>query len=76
MVTADPSRLGVFKTPVAAGRGTGGRLHGIVPGQPRESIRHYRIETTRAGEMMPEFGRSLVHDEGPAFITEWIESLE
>jgi len=76
VATADPYRLGVFKTPVAAGRGTGGRLYGIVPGKPHESILHYRIETTRAGEMMPEFGRSLVHTEGLALITEWIEGIE
>ncbi len=74
--TADPYRLGVFKTPVAAGRGTGGRLYGIVPGKPHESIMHYRLETTNAGEMMPEFGRSLVHVEGLALITEWIEGME
>ncbi len=76
VATADPYRLGVFKTPVAAGRGTGGRLYGIVPGKPHESIMHYRLETTNAGEMMPEFGRSLVHAEGLALITEWIEGME
>lgn len=76
VATADPYRLGVFKTPVAAGRGTGGRLYGIVPGAPHESILHYRVETTKAGEMMPEFGRSLVHEEGVALITEWIEGME
>jgi len=76
VATADPYRLGVFKTPVAAGRGTGGRLYGIVPGAPHDSILHYRVETTKAGEMMPEFGRSLVHEEGVALITEWIEGME
>ncbi len=76
VATADPYRLGVFKTPVAAGRGTGGRLYGIVPSKPQESILHYRVETTKAGEMMPEFGRSLVHVEGLALITEWIEGIE
>lgn len=74
--TADPYRLGVFKTPVAAGRGTGGRLYGIVPGKPHESIMHYRVETTKAGEMMPEFGRSLVHEEGVNLISEWIGGME
>ena len=76
VATVDPYRLGVLKTPVAAGRGTGGRLYGIVPGKPHESIMHYRVETTNAGEMMPEFGRSLVHEEGVALLTEWIEGME
>ena len=76
VATADPYRLGVMKTPVAAGRGTGGRLYSIVPGHPQESIMHYRVQTTTAGEMMPEFGRSLVHAEGVALLTEWIEGME
>ena len=37
---------------------------------------HYRVETTNAGEMMPEFGRSLVHEEGVALLTELIEGME
>lgn len=71
----DPYQLGVFKTPVAAGKGTGGRLYGIVPGKPDESILLYRLETTQSGSMMPEFGRSLVHDESVALIREWISSM-
>lgn len=71
----DPYQLGVFKTPVAAGKGTGGRLYGIVPGKPKESILLYRLETTQSGSMMPEFGRSLVHDESVALIREWISSM-
>lgn len=72
IATTDPYRLGVFKTPVAAGRGTGGRLYGIVPGKPHESIMHHRVATVAAGEMMPEFGRSLVHEEGLELLTQWI----
>jgi len=68
-------RLGIFKTPVAAGRGTGGRLYDIVPGKPDESILMHRLETDHAGEMMPELGRSLVHVEGAELIRDWIESL-
>lgn len=70
-----PYRLGVFKTPVAAGRGTGGRLYDIVPGKPDESILMYRLETDRVGEMMPEIGRSLVDREGTELIRQWIEAM-
>jgi uncharacterized repeat protein (TIGR03806 family) len=75
VATSDPYRLGVFKTPVAAGRGTGGRLYGIVPGRPDESIMHHRMATLTAGEMMPEFGRSLVHEEGLELLTRWISEM-
>ncbi len=72
----DPYRLGVFKTPVAAGKGTGGHLYGIVPGKPDESIMEYRMRTTKAGEVMPEFGKSLVHVEGLALLRQWIAEME
>ena len=67
--------LGVCKSPIAAGSGTGGRLVGIAPGEPDESIFVYRMQSTDPGEMMPELGRSLAHAEGVALISEWIESL-
>ncbi len=73
---SDPYQLGVFKTPVAAGKGTGGRLYGIVPGKPDESILLYRLETTHLGSMMPEFGRSLVQAESVALIRQWIATME
>ena len=67
--------LGVCKSPIAAGSGTGGRLVGIAPGEPDESIFVYRMQSTDPGEMMPELGRSLAHADGVALISEWIESL-
>lgn len=70
------SRYGVMKKPVAAGKGSGGRLYGIVPGKPNESILLYRMESTDPGVMMPELGRSLAHEEGVGLIRQWIESLE
>ncbi len=72
----NPYHLGYFKTPVAAGKGTGGRLYGIVPGKPQESILEYRMQTSKPGEIMPEFGKSLVHDEGLALIRRWIASMQ
>ncbi|MDA7909008.1 hypothetical protein N9B68_00790 [bacterium] len=72
----NPYHLGTFKIPVAAGKGTGGRLYGIVPGKPDESILEYRMQTTKSGEIMPEFGKSLVHDEGLALIRTWIKEMK
>jgi uncharacterized repeat protein (TIGR03806 family) len=71
----EPVRFGVLKTPVAAGRGSGGRLYDIVPGKPDESILVYRIESTDPGVMMPELPRRLVDEEGVALIRAWIASL-
>lgn len=67
-------RLGVCKPPVAAGRGAGGNLFSIVPGQPEKSILSYRIESQETGVLMPELGRSLVHEEGLALINAWISA--
>ena len=67
---------GVWKTPVAAGRGSGGRSYGIVPGKPDQSILLYRIQSTEAGVMMPELSRRLVDEEGVTLIRDWIASLE
>lgn len=70
------TRRGVGKAPVAAGKGSGGRHFGIVPGQPDASILVYRMESTDPGEMMPELGRVTAHREGIALLKEWIESLQ
>jgi len=74
-VTA-PSRLGVCKPPIAAGQGTGGNRWGITPGKPDESILHYRMASLDPGAMMPELGRSLVHDEGVELVAEWIAGMD
>lgn len=68
--------LGLCKPPIAAGKGTGGRVFGIVPGDAEQSIFTYRLESTDPSIMMPELGRSLSHEEGAQLIAEWIESLE
>lgn len=64
--------LGVCKSPIAAGRGTGNRKFGLVPGLPEESITVYRMASTDPGAMMPELGRTLAHEEGVALISRWI----
>ncbi len=67
--------LGIGKAPVAAGKGSGGRLYSIVPGKPDESILQYRIESTHPGIMMPEVGRKLVHQEGVELVRQWIKEM-
>jgi uncharacterized repeat protein (TIGR03806 family) len=67
--------LGIRKSPVAAGRGSGGFRYDVFPGHPEESILLHRMKSLDPGVMMPEMGRKLVHDEGVALIEEWIRSL-
>lgn len=67
--------LGICKPPVAAGRGSGGRAFGIVPGQPDASIMVFRLESVEPDIRMPELGRNLVDAEGVAIVRAWIASL-
>jgi uncharacterized repeat protein (TIGR03806 family) len=71
----DPERLGVGKPPVAAGRGSGNRRYGIVPGKPNESILVFRMESDDPGIRMPELGRQLPHHEGLELIKTWIRKM-
>ena len=73
--TLDPIRWGVCKAPIAAGQGTGGAQFGIVPGNPDASIMSYRLSSLDPGAMMPELGRSLVHEEGLALVRAWIAAM-
>lgn len=69
------TKIGIFKPPVAAGRGSGGRKYNIVPGFPEKSIMEYRINSTDPGIMMPELNRKLVHEEGLNLIRNWIRDM-
>ena len=71
----NPTAWGILKTPVAAGRGSGGRSYDVVPGKPDESILLYRLESTDPGVMMPEVARKVTHREGVALVRAWIQSL-
>jgi len=75
MAESSSRRLGLCKPPIAAGRGTGGRHSAIVPGQPDASIMIYRVGSTDPGVMMPELGRTTVHDAGLALLRAWIAGL-
>ncbi len=64
--------FGVCKTPVAVGRGSGDRPYDIYPGRPDDSILVYRMQHTDPAIAMPELGRSAIHVEGVALISEWV----
>ena len=68
----DKKALGIYKVPVAAGRGSGNRKYDIIPGDPENSILYYRFNSTDPGIMMPELGRTLIDKEALALIEEWI----
>ena len=70
-----PKQLGIYKKPVAAGRGSGNMKYSIVPGKPEKSILLYRMLSLDPGVMMPESGRALNHKEGIALISSWIETM-
>ncbi|MFC4346669.1 SO2930 family diheme c-type cytochrome [Kordiimonas lipolytica] len=67
---------GYLKRPVAAGRGSGGLMYDIDPGKPDQSILIYRLNSTDPGVMMPEVGRTTIHEEGVALLKEWIKTIE
>jgi len=71
----EPRHIGVFKRPVAAGRGSGDLFYDISPGQPDDSILLYRMESMEPGVMMPELGRTTTHWAGVRLVREWIASL-
>jgi uncharacterized repeat protein (TIGR03806 family) len=71
----NPTAYGIDKSPVAAGRGSGGLRVDIAPGHPEQSILSFRIASTDAGIMMPELGKRMIHVEGVALIDEWIKSM-
>lgn len=72
----NPEKLGVGKAPIAAGRGSGNRRYGIVPGKPNESILVYRMESDDPGIRMPELGRQLAHTEGVELVKAWIKGMK
>ena len=76
LIQVNQRKQGIFKPPVAAGKGSGDLQYSIVPGSPEESIIIYRMRSTDPGVMMPEIGRSIVHQEGIELISEYINNLK
>ena len=54
----------------------GDHFFDIVPGKPDDSILPYRMASSDPGVMMPEIGRSTVHQEGVALIRAWIAAQQ
>ena len=75
-LSIDDKQFGVFKKPVAAGRGSGGLSYSIVPGQAEESILLFRMLSNEPDIMMPESGRALMHAEAIDLIAEWINEMK
>jgi uncharacterized repeat protein (TIGR03806 family) len=71
----DRYKRGFMKTPVAAGRGSGGRSYDIVPGKPDESILVFRIQSTEPGIAMPESPHRLIDKEAVALVRQWIAEV-
>ncbi len=70
------NRIGICKSPVAAGSGSGGRTADIVPGSPEDSIMLYRMSSTDPETKMPELPNLLPDEAGIALIEEWIGAME
>ncbi len=73
---SDPAKFGVWKAPVAAGHGSGGREYDLVPGKPDQSILLFRIEADDPSIAMPNVARNLVPIEAAGLIRAWIEQLQ
>jgi uncharacterized repeat protein (TIGR03806 family) len=71
----DDRRLGVCKTPIAAGAGTGGHQYDVVPGKPKESILAFRIGSTDPEIKMPELPNKLPDAQGLDLVEQWIAGL-
>lgn len=72
--TVDPVNLGVCVTPEEDVLPV--LTHIVSAGVPERSMMHHRLASTDENVRMPLLGRTLVHEEGLALITAWIESLE
>jgi uncharacterized repeat protein (TIGR03806 family) len=72
----DPAHIGVWKSPVAAGRGSGDFSYDIEPGKPGRSILLYRMKVLDPGIAMPEIGREQVDEAGVRLIEDWIKAMK
>lgn len=48
----------------------------VKPGSIERSMLYYRINTTNEAFRMPLHGRTIIHEEGVALMTQWINSLQ
>jgi parallel beta-helix repeat protein len=73
--TPEGFNLGFCKTPIAAGSGSGGLDYDLVPGSSADSILSFRLDSAVPGVEMPELAKAIVHDDGVALVSAWIDSL-
>lgn len=66
---------GRCKIPTSAGGATCGHTFDVVPGAPDESIMICRTSSPDPQVRMPPLATKLIHEEGVALISGWIESL-
>lgn len=71
----DPQILGICVLQGAQAEPETAQPYNIYPGHPEKSRIVYRISSTDSGVRMPRLGRTLVHKEGVALISEWITSM-
>lgn len=74
-MTSDPAQMGVC---VSSNLVPPGMTHARVfaPMEPSQSVGLYTMNSTNSFYMMPRLGRTIVHTEAVALVTEWINSLE
>ncbi len=71
--TADFTNIGVCVNPdTDLGLDLG---HLVEPGDPRNSVLYFRMNSTEPSNRMPLLGRTIIHSEGVELIEEWINSL-
>jgi len=71
--TSDPTNIGVCVSPdTDLGLGLGDI---VIPGDPRNSVLHFRMNSNEPSNRMPLLGRNIIHTEGVALIEQWIENL-
>jgi hypothetical protein len=61
--------------PAAAGQGTGGFPHDIVPGKPEESIVIFRMNSLDPEIKMPELPNRVIDKAGVQLISDWIAAM-
>jgi hypothetical protein len=71
----DPRDWGVCKQATSAGNADCDQGLDVVPGDPDQSLLLCRMEITGPG-LMPEVGRSILHDEGIELVRQWIADMD
>ena len=72
----DPLRIGIYKPPVAAGRGSDGHKFSIDPGSPQTSFIVRRLNSIDSAVMMPPLGRMKAAEAPATLVAEWIAAMK